>query len=205
LRPSTRRTRKDLSFPQSYDSDLDERYSCGIYERAAPDFGEARSIITNNGSQHGHGGLERESLPGTVECGERSVFGSVKHCLRYHQSSSSSTLMVSRGAFVVIEGLDRAGKTTQVATLQARLETEGVPVKLFKFPGTTIVELTPSILNKCRPHHGHRKDDRCLLALSIRARQPRDPSSFLCEPLGTRVRRASLRLSSSTTLFQCHN
>jgi len=65
------------------------------------------------------------------------VFSSVDHCLRCHHSSSLSTLMVSRGAFVAIEGLDRAGKTTQVATLKARLETEGVPVKLFKFPDRT--------------------------------------------------------------------
>ncbi|KAF7330453.1 Arp2/3 complex subunit [Mycena venus] len=43
----------------------------------------------------------------------------------------------SRGAFIAIEGLDRSGKTTQVATLQSRLETEGVPVKLLKFPDRT--------------------------------------------------------------------
>ncbi|KAJ7726048.1 thymidylate kinase [Mycena maculata] len=45
--------------------------------------------------------------------------------------------MAKRGAFIVIEGLDRSGKTTQVTTLQARLETEGIPVKLFKFPDRT--------------------------------------------------------------------
>ncbi|KAJ7282958.1 thymidylate kinase [Mycena rebaudengoi] len=42
-----------------------------------------------------------------------------------------------RGAFIAIEGLDRSGKTTQVATLVARLEASGVPVKLFKFPDRT--------------------------------------------------------------------
>ncbi|KAJ7675455.1 thymidylate kinase [Mycena rosella] len=45
--------------------------------------------------------------------------------------------MSNRGAFIAIEGLDRSGKTTQVATLQARLESEGIPVKLFKFPDRT--------------------------------------------------------------------
>ncbi|KAJ6491576.1 thymidylate kinase [Mycena vulgaris] len=45
--------------------------------------------------------------------------------------------MATRGAFIAIEGLDRSGKTTQVATLQARLETEGIPVKLLKFPDRT--------------------------------------------------------------------
>ncbi|KAJ7475772.1 thymidylate kinase [Mycena latifolia] len=45
--------------------------------------------------------------------------------------------MATRGVFIAIEGLDRSGKTTQVATLQARLEAEGVPVKLLKFPDRT--------------------------------------------------------------------
>jgi hypothetical protein len=53
----------------------------------------------------------------------------------------------SRGAFIVIEGLDRSGKTTQVATLQTRLETEGIPVKLFKFPGILNVEQAHCSLN----------------------------------------------------------
>lgn len=48
--------------------------------------------------------------------------------------------MASRGAFIAIEGLDRSGKTTQVATLQARLETEGILVKLLKFPGSINAE-----------------------------------------------------------------
>ncbi|KAJ6513394.1 thymidylate kinase-domain-containing protein [Mycena sanguinolenta] len=42
-----------------------------------------------------------------------------------------------RAAFVAIEGLDRSGKTTQVATLQTRLQAEGIPVKLLKFPDRT--------------------------------------------------------------------
>jgi len=45
--------------------------------------------------------------------------------------------MSSRGAFIAIEGLDRSGKTTQVAALQARLDAEGIPVKLLKFPDRT--------------------------------------------------------------------
>ncbi|KAF8207610.1 thymidylate kinase [Mycena galopus ATCC 62051] len=45
--------------------------------------------------------------------------------------------MSSRGAFIAIEGLDRSGKTTQVAALQNRLDAEGIPVKLLKFPDRT--------------------------------------------------------------------
>jgi dTMP kinase len=41
-----------------------------------------------------------------------------------------------RAPFIVIEGLDRSGKTTQTALLQERLEMEGIASKLLKFPGT---------------------------------------------------------------------
>ncbi|KDQ19063.1 hypothetical protein BOTBODRAFT_83164, partial [Botryobasidium botryosum FD-172 SS1] len=41
-----------------------------------------------------------------------------------------------RGAFIVIEGLDRSGKSTQAALLLARLQTHG-PAKLIKFPDRT--------------------------------------------------------------------
>ena len=43
-----------------------------------------------------------------------------------------------RGAFVVVEGLDRSGKSTQVALLEERLKAEGVPVRLVKFPGERV-------------------------------------------------------------------
>ena len=41
----------------------------------------------------------------------------------------------TRGALIVIEGLDRSGKTTQTARLLAHLESLSVPVKLQRFPG----------------------------------------------------------------------
>ncbi|KAJ6594216.1 deoxythymidylate kinase-like protein [Mycena capillaripes] len=44
---------------------------------------------------------------------------------------------MARGAFIAIEGLDRSGKTTQVATLQTRFADAGVNVKLLKFPDRT--------------------------------------------------------------------
>ncbi|KAI0736422.1 thymidylate kinase [Fomitopsis betulina] len=42
-----------------------------------------------------------------------------------------------RGAFIVLEGLDRSGKSTQAALLADRLKQEGVDVKLIKFPDRT--------------------------------------------------------------------
>jgi dTMP kinase len=43
---------------------------------------------------------------------------------------------VARGAFIVIEGLDRAGKTTQVKKLCDALYDAGHNVKALRFPGT---------------------------------------------------------------------
>jgi dTMP kinase len=45
------------------------------------------------------------------------------------------TKPVSRGAFIVIEGLDRAGKTTQVKKLCDSLYAKGHNVKAIRFPG----------------------------------------------------------------------
>jgi len=42
---------------------------------------------------------------------------------------------VARGALIVIEGVDRSGKSTQCAKLAKRLVSEGVKAELFKFPG----------------------------------------------------------------------
>lgn len=42
----------------------------------------------------------------------------------------------TRGAFIVFEGLDRCGKSTQVDRLVQRLEHQGHRARLQKFPGT---------------------------------------------------------------------
>jgi dTMP kinase len=49
----------------------------------------------------------------------------------YREPSTS----ISRGAFIVLEGLDRSGKTTQVKKLCDRLYAEGHNVKTLRFPG----------------------------------------------------------------------
>ncbi|ORY32847.1 thymidylate kinase-domain-containing protein [Naematelia encephala] len=46
-------------------------------------------------------------------------------------------MMAPRGAFIVFEGLDRSGKTTQVQRLVQRLEADGRAVRLQKFPDRT--------------------------------------------------------------------
>ncbi|OSX64079.1 hypothetical protein POSPLADRAFT_1089880, partial [Postia placenta MAD-698-R-SB12] len=43
----------------------------------------------------------------------------------------------TRGAFIVLEGLDRSGKSTQADILVQRFKDAGSPVKLMKFPDRT--------------------------------------------------------------------
>ena len=43
--------------------------------------------------------------------------------------------MSQRAPFIVIEGLDRSGKTTQTCKLHEALKDVGVEAKLIKFPG----------------------------------------------------------------------
>ncbi|THH32056.1 hypothetical protein EUX98_g2134 [Antrodiella citrinella] len=56
--------------------------------------------------------------------------------------------MPRRGAFVVIEGLDRSGKSTQASNLIQRLDDAQIPSKLIKFPdrSTPIGKLIDSYL-----------------------------------------------------------
>jgi dTMP kinase len=42
---------------------------------------------------------------------------------------------MTRGAFIVLEGLDRSGKTTQTAKLVEQIQRQGKECKLIKFPG----------------------------------------------------------------------
>lgn len=63
----------------------------------------------------------------------------------------------SRGAFIVIEGLDRAGKSTQCSLLAKALKEKSHPVKEMKFPDrTTIIgRMIDSYLNNTRDIDDH--------------------------------------------------
>lgn len=54
-----------------------------------------------------------------------------------------------RGALVVLEGLDRCGKTSQSARLVKNLDELGYPAELFRFPdrNTLIGQMISSYLN----------------------------------------------------------
>jgi len=64
------------------------------------------------------------------------------HCFQFYPLGFGISLkdnMSSGGArrapFIVIEGLDRSGKTTQTSQLYARLKEAGTEASLIKFPG----------------------------------------------------------------------
>ena len=52
------------------------------------------------------------------------------------ESSNSSVPQKARGAFIVIEGLDRAGKSSQCELLYRSLLSGDIPARYIKFPGT---------------------------------------------------------------------
>ena len=56
------------------------------------------------------------------------------------QAESSTTQQ--RGLFIVLEGLDRCGKSTQVDRLVAHLNSNGRQARLQKFPGWSFVSAT---------------------------------------------------------------
>ena len=47
-----------------------------------------------------------------------------------------ASTVARRGALIVLEGCDRAGKSTQCAMLERALNAGGHPAKLVRFPGT---------------------------------------------------------------------
>lgn len=57
-------------------------------------------------------------------------------------SHSRHPITMPRGAFIVLEGLDRSGKSTQVDRLVARLEASGRKARVQKFPGELGLRVT---------------------------------------------------------------
>jgi hypothetical protein len=90
---------------------------------------------------------------------------------RFLNSSHVSTMSMSmsRGAFIVLEGLDRSGKSTQVSRLIDRLQRDGRQARLQKFPGMLSLRWSSR-----RPHYCNWKDDRRVSPVSSRARRQSD-------------------------------
>ncbi|XP_063934924.1 thymidylate kinase-like isoform X2 [Daucus carota subsp. sativus] len=70
-------------------------------------------------------------------------------CSARHICMEDKSKSGSRGALVVIEGLDRCGKTSQSSRLVKNLDELGYPAELFRFPdrNTVIGQMISSYLN----------------------------------------------------------
>ncbi|KAL1813345.1 hypothetical protein ACET3Z_023410 [Daucus carota] len=70
-------------------------------------------------------------------------------CLARHIHMEDESKSCSRGALVVLEGLDRCGKTSQSSRLVKNLDELGYPAELFRFPdrNTVIGQMISSYLN----------------------------------------------------------
>lgn len=54
--------------------------------------------------------------------------------------------MATRGAFIVFEGIDRCGKTTQSLKLVENLKKLGIPTKHMRFPGACSIRTEKGLL-----------------------------------------------------------
>ena len=90
----------------------------------------------------------------------------------------STPSVVRRGAFLVLEGLDRSGKSTQCRKLVDNLNNGGIRAKAIRFPGDLSGPLYISHCNKVwcltgkngRSFHDHGENDRRILEADDRAR-----------------------------------
>ena len=82
------------------------------------------------------------------------------------------TESLKRAPFIVIEGLDRSGKTTQTERLHKRLQDAKIDAKVLKFPGQFSASCCfQSLIDLCeRQNNSDRKDDRLVLAFYVRTR-----------------------------------
>lgn len=65
-----------------------------------------------------------------------------------HRSTDGqwSEMAGKRGALIVLEGVDRAGKTTQCSKLVQALQQSGRPAEMMRFPGENAFRFSPKEL-----------------------------------------------------------
>lgn len=94
-----------------------------------------------------------------------------------------------RGALVVLEGCDRAGKTTQCRKLVSALTDAGIPAKEMHFPGqryTLYMYLTTAMAHEiaafscCRQEYYSWEADRPVPENGAATRRPRHSPALLC-------------------------
>lgn len=106
-------------------------------------------------------------------------------------SLSSDAEHNARGAMIVVEGLDRAGKSSQCEMLQASLEKMGKSVQYIKFPGYSLHNFPKqddtNNLSSFRPHNTHRNPNRPIPPFQNHPSRPHNPPPLQFQPMGTRL------------------
>lgn len=71
-------------------------------------------------------------------------------------TGTSSNAVSRRGALIVVEGLDRAGKSSQCEMLRNYLSEKGHVVKYIRFPGNSVFWLFNPTIALTQPQTGRR-------------------------------------------------
>ena len=112
------------------------------------------------------------NISGSVSANFRlNSFENMFKSIEKNNSHQTTMPQATRGALIVIEGLDRAGKSTQCERLCQRLKQKGHSVKLLRFPG----KQTPYQVS-FRPHWLNSANSRCC---TTRTRRPLHPDRCL--------------------------
>ncbi|XP_061636656.1 thymidylate kinase isoform X2 [Phyllopteryx taeniolatus] len=93
-------------------------------------------------------------------------------------------MAAKRGALIVLEGVDKAGKTTQCKKLVQALQQSGHPAEMMRFPGEAPHELRLASSSRLTQKHDDRKADQRLPGEKERAGGPHGAPSLLRQPLG---------------------
>lgn len=80
--------------------------------------------------------------PGGAEAGAAPAVDGV---LPEAPASTAESSGAVRGALVVLEGMDRSGKTTQVKLLEQRFVELGKKVKVMRFPGECLHQIMTTL------------------------------------------------------------
>ena len=68
-------------------------------------------------------------------------------------ASAGAAALGGRGAFIVFEGVDRSGKTTQAKALVDLLNAQGVKAEFWRFPGAHGVSVGRTVFKAARAAH----------------------------------------------------
>lgn len=112
------------------------------------------------------------------------------HHMHNGADTQPTAMALKRGALIVLEGVDKAGKTTQCNRLVQALQQSGRPAEMMRFPGKAWVRLPLRVflrpaaafmcaLHRCDWNRFHAQMN-CVIALNRRRRATVTPPPLCC-------------------------